>query len=92
MTHPPEATGFKAERRPDNGACVSYDPIRLRFVVEDCHGHEHGAKRRLEDARALAATLPGTPWVPPEPRRVSVSHRAHPDIKSRADVKVEDPR
>jgi hypothetical protein len=55
---------------------VAFDPIIKKFVVLDCAGTEHGFRRCIEDARAFAVTLPGSPWVPPEPAPLSRSPRA----------------
>jgi hypothetical protein len=66
---------FRAERL-SNGAVVAFDALARKYVVLDCTGQEHGFRRRVEDARAFAASLPGKPWVPPEPAPIHRSPRA----------------
>jgi hypothetical protein len=73
MISPPK--GFKAERHQTTGAMVAWDDLIKKFVVLDCHGDEHAFRRNLDEARAIAASLPGEPWAPPEPQ-VSISPRS----------------
>jgi hypothetical protein len=69
--------------RGSNGAVVSYDPLRRRYVIEDCEGREHGCRRDLAAAKAFAATLPGTPYVPPPEPTTNLSPRADPVLRRR---------
>src|SRR5262249_9430781 len=82
MRHPADAKGFKAERF-ENGACVAFDPLIGKYVGVDCEGGDVGYKRNLDDARALARSLEGKPYVHPEPAPISVSPRAHPSVRDR---------
>jgi hypothetical protein len=63
-------------RHPITGGVVAYDPLIKKFVVINCEGEEAGYRRRHEDAMALAASLPGEPYVPPAPAPVHRSPRA----------------
>jgi hypothetical protein len=80
------------ERNETTGAVVAWAPWPIaKYAVFDCRGHLCGYRMEVEDARALAASLPGEPWVPPEPSPIHVSPRAHPEIKARPGVKYEEP-
>jgi hypothetical protein len=74
--------GFKPERNPTTGACVAWDSLVGKFAVVDCRGHEVAYKRSLEAARELAASLPGEPYQPPEPRPVNISPRADATLRA----------
>jgi len=67
----------KPERNEINGAVICYDPLMKKFEILDCQGETHGYRRTIEDARALAATLPGEPYQEPEPPPINISPRAH---------------
>jgi hypothetical protein len=66
----------KPERHPITGGVVAYDPLVRKYVILDCTGAEHGYRRGHEDAMALAASLPGSPWEPAPPSPIHRSPRA----------------
>jgi hypothetical protein len=75
--------GFTHERNENTGAVIVWEPWPVaKYAVVDSRNHHHASFRDLDRARAFAASLPGTPHVPPEPRPVNISPRADPLLRA----------